>query len=288
VYMEILENHSLGQYGTFQSGGPADYFLEAKSVEELREGLEWAESKSLPYFVFGMGSNLLFHDEGFRGLVIRMKASEMEVKNEEIHADAGVLIAMLVMEAAKAELTGLEAWNGLPGTVGGAVFGNAGCFGVETKDVLKSAEIFVAGEGVKTVDVDYFEYGYRDSRLKREPAVILRAVFSLKKGDTAEISAKMNEIMRERGSKQPAGLTTGSFFKNPSAEQPAGMLIDQLGLKGYAMGPMQISDQHANFFFNRGGAKASDVRAICEFVQGKVKEKYGIDLEPELIFVPKT
>ncbi|MBT5823611.1 UDP-N-acetylmuramate dehydrogenase [Candidatus Peregrinibacteria bacterium] len=284
--MEILENHSLGQYGTFQIGGPADYFLEAKSVEELKDGLKWAEEKNLPYFVFGMGSNLLFDDEGFRGLVIRVKTAEIEVKGEEIHADAGVLAAVLVMEAAKAELTGLEEWNGLPGTVGGAVFGNAGCFGVETKDVLKSAEIFVPGEGASDVPVEFFEFGYRESKLKREPAVVLRAVFELKKGETGEILAKMDKIMRDRAGKQPAGLTTGSFFKNPSPEKPAGMLIDQAGLKGHVHGAMQISDQHANFFFNRGGATAADVRGICEFVQGKVEEKFGIKLEPELIFVP--
>jgi UDP-N-acetylmuramate dehydrogenase len=275
--MNILENHPLGQYCTFQIGGPADYFVE---MADPREAIAWAEDRDVPFFVFGAGSNLLFDDEGFRGMIIRVKGGEIVVDGEDVRADAGVMMAAVVKAAADAGLTGLEEWHGLPGTVGGAVYGNAGCFGVEVKDRLKSAEILGLGQ----VGVDYFEYGYRDSLFKREPAFVLNATFELKKGEG--VKEKMREIAVARLKKQPAGLNTGSFFKNPSIEQPAGLLIDQCGLKGERLGGMQVSEQHGNFFMNTGGASSEDVRELADLVTKRVEEKFDIALEREIIFVP--
>ncbi len=282
---KIEEDVLLAPYSTFQIGGAADFFLEAKSTEEVLEGIEWAEERDLPFFVFGGGSNLLFDDGGFRGLVIRVKSGSLVVKGETITADSGVLMAKVVLAAAEAGLTGLEAWNGLPGTVGGAVRGNAGCFEVECKDVLESADVWLPGQGVRTVGVDELEYGYRHSRLKEAGGVVLSATFKLAKGDGAEIKKKMMEIARSRIQKQPPGSSTGSFFKNPVGDH-AGRLIEAAGLKGKRLGKAQISEGHANFFLNTGGATAADILALAELAEKTVKEKFDVELEREVVYVP--
>lgn len=281
--MKIEENISLARYSTYQIGGHADYFLEAKTRDDVLQGIEWAKNEEVRLFVFGGGSNLLFDDAGFRGLVIKISVDTLQVNGDEITAGAGLKIGGLVNAAKSAGLSGLEGWNGLPGTVGGAVFGNAGCFGVETKDVLKSAEIY-DGE-VKTVGPDFFEYEYRNSKMKRDGGIVLSATFKLKKGDPVEIDAKMKEVATSRVKKQPAGSSTGSFFKNPSPEQPAGMLIDQCGLKGKMLGRAQVSDYHANFIINKGGAKSADILNLASLIEEEVKKKFGISLEREVVYV---
>ncbi|QQR54480.1 UDP-N-acetylmuramate dehydrogenase [Candidatus Peregrinibacteria bacterium] len=210
---KIKKDEVLARYTTYQIGGMADYFLEASSTEEVLEALAWAEDRDMPVFVFGGGSNLLFDDAGFRGLVIRMRAQALKVRGEELWAEAGAMSARLVKAAAESALTGLEEWNGLPGTVGGAVLGNAGCFGVEVKDVLKEATVYLPGQGVKTLGVDEMNYAYRWSRFKKENGVILSATFRLHPGNAEAIQEKMKAVARTRIQKQPPGLNTGSFFK---------------------------------------------------------------------------
>lgn len=286
--MDVFSDHDLSRYGTYRIGGFADFFIEAKSETELIEALEWAVERDLPYFVFGAGSNLLFDDAGFRGLVIQVKMNQFRVEGERIEAEAGVLSSKIVEAAAAHNLTGLEAWKGLPGTVGGAVYGNAGCFGVETKDILESARLWLPGEGVQEHPVAWFDYDYRDSKLKRIPgAVVLSARFRLKSGNAPAIVTQMSEIQNLRIQKQPPGLSTGSFFKNPPGDRSAGQLIDAAGLKGFQLGPMKVSEFHANFFMNTGGATSADVNALAEHVQEVVKEKFGIELEREVIAVPR-
>ncbi len=283
---KFLRGEPLQKYCTFQVGGPADYFLNAENEEDLAAAAKWAKREGARIFVFGGGSNLLFADEGFRGLVVRVAIGGVKVDGERVTAGAGLKMAELVKAAAEAGLTGLEAWHGLPGTVGGAVFGNAGCFGVEVKDVLESAHVFIPGEGVKEVNADWFDYDYRNSRLKRgEAGTVLSAVFKLQRGDAEEIKTAMMEIARKRIGKQPAGASTGSFFKNP-ADHAAGWLIEQCGLKGKMIGGAQISEQHGNFFLNKGTAKASDILALAEFAEQAVKEKFGIELEREVEVIP--
>lgn len=284
--MNIEKNKILAPFCTYLIGGPADFFLDAKTKEDLAEALKWAAENKLRTFVFGGGSNLLFADEGFRGLVIKVSMNEVRALDEKIIADAGVKIFTLVKTAQDAGLSGLESWNGLPGTVGGAVFGNAGCFGTETKDILESAEIFIPGEGIASKNADYFDYVYRNSKVKKNPGVIiLNATFKLKKDDVQKIKERMNEIARLRITKQPAGSSTGSFFKNPPGELSAGSLIDQCGLKGKMLGKAQISEQHANFFLNKGGAKATDIIELGEAAKNAVREKFGVELEREVVFV---
>lgn len=284
--MKILENVSLAPFTTYQIGGPADYFVEAASAEEVTEALEWAGERDMPVFVFGGGSNLLFDDAGFRGLVIRMRAEGVAVEGERVTAAAGVMMARVVKAAAEAGLTGVEAWNGLPGTVGGAVIGNAGCFGVEAKDVLESAQVWMPGEGVRDVGPEFFDYSYRWSRLKKEAGIVLSATFKLARGDVAEIAAKMKEIARSRIQKQPPGSSTGSFFKNPEGDS-AGRLIEAAGLKGHVLGKAQISPHHANFFLNRGGATAAEVLELADLAQKEVERQFGVTLQREVIYVPE-
>lgn len=286
--MEILQTHRLAHYSTYQIGGPADFFVEAHTEEELMEALKWAAERNTPVFVFGGGSNLLFDDEGFRGLVIRVKGGKIRVDGDQMRVDAGVSTALLVKAAAEAELTGLEAWNGLPGTVGGAVFGNAGCFGVETKDVLESARVFVPGRGVEEWRTEELNYRYRHSRLKEEGGVVLSAVFQLQKGEPTAIWARMKEVAKSRIQKQPPGPGTGSFFKNPSPNQPAGRLIDQCGLKGLRVGGAQVSEYHANFLFNVGKATAADILKLAQQIEVAVKNRFGLALEREVIYVPAS
>lgn len=311
--MNILENHPLSKYTTFQIGGPADYFVDAGSSDEVLESLKWANEQNMPVFVFGGGSNLLFDDAGFRGLVIRVKSDQVVVDGLDvadegtITADAGVSMAKVVKAAADNSLTGIEAWNGLPGTVGGAVIGNAGCFGVEVKDVLESAEIFVPGSGagngvggkVKKVGKEFFNYSYRHSDLKNpavfdgQPAVVLSATFKLKIGEREKILEKMKEIARSRIQKQPPGSSTGSFFKNPStakgefAGKSAGWLIEQCGLKGKVLGKAKISEQHGNFFINTGGATSAEILALADLATKAVEEKFGIKLQKEVVVIPE-
>lgn len=258
--------------------------MEAISTEEVMEALEWAQDRDMPVYVFGGGSNLLFDDEGFRGLVIRMRSHGLEVRGDEIWAEAGVVMAKVVKAAAEAGLTGLEEWNGLPGSVGGAVLGNAGCFGVETKDVLKEASVYLPGEGVKTVEVDFFEYRYRWSRFKKETGVILNAVFKLRKGSPEAIQEKMTAVARTRIQKQPPGSSTGSFFRNPPGDH-AGRLIEAAGLKGKQVGKAMISTAHANFMMNMGGASSVDVLTLSEQIQNEVERQFGIRLEREVVYV---
>lgn len=284
--MKIQENHLLAPHTTYQIGGPADYFVEAQSTEEVLEALDWAAELDLPVFVFGGGSNLLFDDAGFRGLVIRMRAEDVKVEGERVMADAGVMMGRVVKAAAEAGLTGMEAWNGLPGTVGGAVTGNAGCFGVEAKDVLESAVVWLPGEGMRDVPPEFFDYHYRSSRLKKEPGIVLSATFKLAKGETEKITAKMREIARSRIQKQPPGSSTGSFFKNPEGDS-AGRLIEAAGLKGHVLGKAQISPHHANFFLNKGGATAAEILELADLAQKTVRDKFGVTMEREVVYVPE-
>lgn len=283
--LQIVQDQTLGKFSTFQVGGRADYFLAAKRGDELLEALDWAKVEGLPVYVFGGGSNILFADEGFRGLVIRMQMDTVRVEGEQIWAEAGAKMARVLAAALEAELTGLEPWTGLPGTVGGAVYGNAGCFDLETADCLVEADVWFPEKGVVTLPVEELGYGYRESRLKHERSVVLAARFQLRKGARENIDAQMKEVARARMQKQPPGASTGSFFKNPPGEHSAGWLIDQCGLKGHQIGGAQISPHHANFFINKGGATATDILTLAEHVEDTVWQRFAIRLEREVQIV---
>lgn len=277
---EPLSNHC-----TFRIGGPADFFCTAKSTEELQHLIEEAKSSALPYFIFGGGSNILFSDKGFRGVVIKIDSKAVEIKNNEITADAGVTVSQLIKTAAENNLQGLEKWIGLPGTVGGAVRGNAGCNGLETAEILTECQVFdPETTQIKTLTNKDLQYAYRESRLKHTNEIVLTATFKLTPANLTKEEQQflLDQIRQNRYETQPPGFSSGSFFKNPSQQNPAGKLIDQAGLKGTQIGKAKISEKHGNFLQNLGGATASDILALAKLIKKEVRTKFNINLEEEV------
>jgi len=272
-------------------GGPADYFYRAQETEEIPQLIEFAKKHTLPYLVIGKGSNLLFDDKGFRGLIIKIETNEIRFNDNLVTASAGTPIAPLIRETIEHGLSGLEKWMGLPGTVGGAVRGNAGCNGLETKDILKQASILDPETGqIQTKTPAELQYSYRHSNLKDSPKIVLEATFQLEKNGLTPEQQKeiMSDIRKFRLTKQPPGRSSGSFFKNPSTEKPAGLLIDQAGIKGHKIGNAQISEKHGNFFLNLGGATSQDIKALAHYAQKAVKDKFNIELEEEIQIISET
>src|SRR3989339_52048 len=276
----IKKSESLSKHSTFRVGGEAKYFYECGNTKEIPDLIRWAYHNKLPFFVLGGGSNVIFPDKGFDGLVIKITASEIKVGKTQITAEAGAKLMQVAKIAGENDLGGIEEFISIPGSVGGAVRGNAGCFGKEISSVLRAAWILKAGR-VQKVGKDYFNFSYRYSRLKDTHEVLLKAVFSIHKGCDQK---RMKEVLALRKEKQPWGLSAGSFFKNPNGAS-AGELIEKCGLKGKTFGGAQISEKHANFILNLGSAKASDILALAKMAQDAVKEKFDVDLEPEVQIV---
>ncbi len=281
----IQQNVTLAPYSTFQIGGEADYFAKATNKQELMEAYIWAKQNNIPVFVTGGGSNVIFSDKGFRGLVIRNEARKITVENDLIKAESGALWAQLIQVAIQNNLKGLERFIGLPGTIGGAVRGNAGCNGVETKDFLTNAIILDESTlDEKEVKSEYFDFSYRESKIKHHPELVLEVTLQLENNKTTpdDLRATMKTILLDRNSKQPSGKNAGSFFKNPSTEMSAGKALDQSGLKGFSVGDAQISEMHANFFMNLGKATQQDIINLARHAVATVKEKIGVHLEQEI------
>ncbi|MFA5842694.1 MAG: UDP-N-acetylmuramate dehydrogenase [Candidatus Gracilibacteria bacterium] len=292
----VKQQIPLKLYSTFRVGGPADYFYSARDVESFLKISSEAKSENCRIFVLGNGSNVLFLDEGFRGLVIKMEMTGLEIKEDRLIAEAGATWPSILKVAEKAGLSGLEEMSGLPGTLGGAVCGNAGCFGKEMAQLVESALLYDPLSGkTKEVDQNYFNFRYRWSRLKETHEIVLRVTLKLKnrshEGKKSDISLDnagkqtLTSFASERAKKQPPGFSSGSFFKNPSPEKPAGLLIDQCGLKGFRVGGAQISPKHANFFINTGMASAQDLLSLRDQVKKSVFDRFQIALEEEVIIV---
>ena len=287
---DIITNEKLSPYSTFQIGGPADFFYKLENPQDLIPLFQFAKKKKIPYFIMGGGSNVLFDDQGFRGLIIKIDNKNISLapgpKNSVfVTADAGVSIAALLDFSVKNNLSGLEKWVGLPGTVGGAVYGNAGCNGLETSEILTEAEVVNEKNArIRKVKNNYFNFKYRQSKLKTTKEIVLSATFKLEKRTiSAEEQKKMmSEIRQSRIAKQPFGSSTGSFFKNPSKIKPAGLLIEQAELKGKTIGKAQISTKHGNFLVNLGGATAQDVLKLARFARQTIKRKFGLTLKEEV------
>lgn len=285
----------LAEHCTFGVGGPADYFADAATPEELQNLLDAAHLEGVPVFVMGGGSNVLFRDEGFRGLVIRLTMNTVRVEGTELIADAGAKWPAVLKVMEEAHLTGLEPFSGLPGTVGGAVVGNAGCFGLEIKDVIVEALVLnQTMSSICSMDKSSFGFFYRSSGLKKTHDIVLQATFQLSHRSTDSISPPFapssRDILLQRAIKQPPGKSSGSFFKNPFPKDPtqptAGQLIDQCGLKGFQIGGAQISPKHGNFFMNTGNATAADILALRDHAKKAVHDQFGIELHEEVMVVP--
>lgn len=282
AFPRIRENEPLKNHCTFRVGGPADFFYELTNIEELPALVTFAEENTIPYRVIGRGTNILFTDKGFRGLIIKNISKETRMEDTKIIADSGVLLMHVIRLSVDHHLTGLEPLFGLPGTIGGAVWGNAGVPKTEIGDFVESATLFNVSDGVREVPGSDIVFAYRKTSLQQSDELILRVILNLKRGQAAASKDLMKQIDAIRRGKQPTGFTAGSFFKNPSPEKPAGYFIDQAGLKGKKIGDAQISEKHGNFFMNTGHATAEQVLELGSLAQKKVKESFGIDLVMEV------
>lgn len=277
---ELLSNHT-----TFRIGGAAKYFAVPKNEEEIMEAVDFAIVKDLPYYILGKGSNVLFADEGYPGVVIEIGAGMEKVErigDTGIRAQAGVSLSALATFAAREGLSGLEFAGGIPGTLGGAVTMNAGAYGGEMKDVIVSAKVMDEEGAVQELSCEELQLGYRTSIVQKKQLVVLEAEFSLKPGETETIQNTMKELNAKRREKQPLEYpSAGSTFKRPEGYF-AGKLIEDAGLRGYRVGDAQVSEKHCGFVVNRGKATCAEVIQLIEDVQKEVKEQFGVQLEPEV------
>jgi UDP-N-acetylmuramate dehydrogenase len=311
----IKENVCLADHTTFMIGGAARYFFVAKTNDDLIKAVNSAKAADIPWFVLGGGSNLLVADEGYNGLVIKVQSSKFKVQDSDlelkiIEAEAGVLLGKIVDLTAENGLRGLEWAAGIPGTVGGAVRGNAAAFSGSMGDAtLKRVEVFDSDRGeIFWLNNQDCYFGYRTSIFKQNPQlVILAAEFELEEGDSSQIQNKVKQYLEYRREHHPLSFpSAGSIFQNQKSkiknqklleefplfkefnkknDIPAALLIDKCGLKAVRVGRAQISEKHANFIINLGGAKAKDVLALIALAKEKVKTKFGIALEEEIFFL---
>ncbi len=307
--LTIIENEPLAKYTSWRIGGPARFFANPSTPDELRVALAWANERALPTFILGGGTNLLARDAGFDGLVLRYRSQELRVEAEgnagRAWIAAGAPMAGSVRKLAAQGWGGLQWGEGLPGTIGGAVFGNAGCYGGDVAAVLVRAWLLV-GDMVEEWPVDRFAYAYRMSVLKQtnderrttkatehgddsfvlRPSssvgpIILAAELNIQRADPRELAAQMERTAAERKGKTPWGSSCGSVFKNPPRES-AGRLLEAAGLKGMRVGGAEIAQKHANYIVNLGGASSADVLGLIEIARERVFNEFGVELELEV------
>ena len=277
----VRENESMRAHTTFGIGGPAKFFVSVYKKDVLVRLVSALNYIEYPYKIIGTGSNLLVRDGGFDGVIIRLKTCEIVENGNIIYADAGAPLVSVVQKAAELGLSGLEFAYGIPGTVGGAVFGNAGAFGASIADVAVVIDVLKDGEIISMENKDC-KFGYRTSYFqKNKDIVILGAYFSLQHGDSDKIKAKMQVNLGKRNLSQPAGKTAGCVFRNQPAVS-AGEVIDRLGLKGFRIGGAVISEKHANFIVNDNHATAKDVEKLIRHIKKRASDTYGIKLKLEI------
>jgi UDP-N-acetylmuramate dehydrogenase len=282
---EIMRENEPMQYHTsFNIGGPADLMVLPRSIEEIKCLVTYCHNNAIPLLVIGQGSNLLVRDKGIRGVVMKLGSNFQEflLQGDQIQAQAGISMYDLSRNAAAAALQGLEFAEGIPGSLGGAVVMNAGAYGGEMSDVITEVQAIDETGEIRLFKADELNYSYRRSVFQDILCYVLSARMQLATGDMDDISTRMQEYARKRAEKQPLEMpSAGSTFRRPEGYF-VGPMIEELGLKGYPYGKAQISAKHAGFIVNRGGASAEDVLALIGIVQKRVREKYGIDLQPEV------
>jgi len=287
--VDIQQNVSLKELTTFRVGGPVRYFAHADNWETLLGLRKFAKQQKVPYLVLGGGSNVLFSDEGYPGLVILNRMKKIHFQQNTVTAQSAVTWNQLVMEAGERNLGSISGFCNVPGTIGGAVYGNAGIPHICMSNIFLNATILPEnGNQPIVVGPDYAQFGYRTSHFKQTKDIILTTTMVLTPMPKAMIKQEVSQFIKMRVRKQPAGLTCGSFFKNPSLFPSAGWLIEQAGCKGMKLGGALVSEKHANFFMNTGKATASDIINLALKVHQKVKEKFDIHLEPEVQIYPEN
>ncbi|AWP37062.1 UDP-N-acetylmuramate dehydrogenase [Heyndrickxia coagulans] len=280
---EILEDEPLSKYTFTKTGGKADILIFPETYEEVQKTVRFASLNGVPYTILGNGSNLIIKDGGIRGIVLILtKLAKISHTGDDITAQCGAAIIDVSRYALKQKLTGLEFACGIPGSVGGALYMNAGAYGGEVKDVLKSALVLTKTGEMKRLEKSDLSFQYRKSSIAENGEIALEGTFSLEPGDAQEIKAKMDELTDLRESKQPLEYPScGSVFKRPPGYF-AGKLIQDSGLQGKRIGGVEVSTKHAGFMVNVGGGTATDYMNLIKFVQKTVKEKFGVDLETEV------
>lgn len=301
--MILLENEPMNKHTSFKVGGPARYFVKAESLDDLKKALDLAREKGLPYFILGNGTNLLVSDKGFDGLVITLAGEFSEIQdlgNGAFKVGAATPLGRFARSVLKQGFAGIHKLAGIPGTLGGAIYMNAGAYGQEIGTSCTQVTVLDSDGNIREFAASECGFGYRQSIFQKNNAIILSATFLLPTAaslgkTTADLEAELAECMAKRKASQPLNMpNAGSTFKRLSvgaADTPAqiapGYYIEQAGLKGYRIGDAEVSTVHANFIVNAGGATASDIKQLSEFVQQKVTEKFGIKLHREIILLGK-
>jgi UDP-N-acetylmuramate dehydrogenase len=305
--LEIQKNVPIAPYTTFKIGGPAKYFVEVSSEEELLEAINYAQENKLEIFIMGGGSNILVNDKGFDGIMIRIADNSCTLKDDSIECGSGIQLSKVVSLSAQNSLAGLEWAAGIPGSIGGAIRGNAGAFGGAMADIIKKVSVFDKDSlESKIYDSKKCAFSYRNSVFKKNRnLIIISAVLKMSKGVKDEIEAKIRENLQKRLEKQPQGASAGSFFENPTVSDkkliadfekdtglesrenkiPAGWLIAEAGLLGKKIGGAQVSEEHGNFVINIGGATCEDVIILASIIKQQVRTKLGVQLKEEVQYV---
>ncbi len=299
--MKFKKNVPLAPLSTFRIGGRAEYFCEAKNSEDLFEAVNFAKTKKIPYRILAGGSNVVFPDSKLKGLLIKVSAGGIKVEKSRITVGAAVPLAEVIRVSIRAGLKGLETLSGIPGTVGGAVVGNAGAYGHSISEVVEKVEIW-DGKKTRKLDDKHCRFAYRDSILKHKPYIVLGITLKLRTGNAKKLKEKSKEIIKIREKKYKPGIKCpGSFFKNVLVKNvskkalskidnskiiegkiPAGYLLEEVSAKGIRVGGIRIADFHGNLFINKGKGKASDVKKLARLLKARVKRKFGITFEEEI------
>lgn len=276
---EPMKNHT-----TFKIGGPAQYYVTPESVNQIQEVVSLCRNMNIPLHVIGNGSNILVGDDGVDGVVLALfnTFSDYEIKDNVITAQAGMSLIKLAVIALREGLTGLEFASGIPGSVGGAVYMNAGAYDGQMKDVVTSVTVLDEAGNIRILGRDELDMGYRTSAVAKNNMIVLQVVIELKSGDKEQIKARMNQLSELRKQKQPLEYpSAGSTFKRPEGYF-AGKLIADAGLKGYSIGGAAVSEKHAGFIVNMGGATAKDVVELTDYIKKRIMEQFGVTLELEV------
>ena len=289
IIQKIIYNEPMKKHTSFKIGGNADFFVSVKTIEELKQALFYAKQKHIPTTIIGNGTNILVSDSGIRGIVIKIDIQKFDLKEEndyiEISVGSGNKMMALATQLKKQEISGFEQLSGIPGTIGGAIYMNAGAYGKEMKDIVVSTRCMnMKGEIIELSNEEQ-KFKYRSSVFNTKEYIILDAKLNLKKGKKEDIELQMNEYLNQRKEKQPLEYpSAGSTFKRQEGIITA-KLIDECGLKGYKIGGAMVSEKHAGFIVNTGDATAKDVLELIKYVKDEVYKKYGVKIEEEVKIV---
>lgn len=284
---DILTEEPMSRHTTFRIGGEAACFIRISSEEQLRKLIPYFENVGVEYFVLGKGSNLLVGDKGYPGVILQISDACQQIEAEEnrLQVQAGAALSKVALFAMERGLEGLEFAAGIPGTVGGGVVMNAGAYGGEMKQVVESVRVLSSEGEILTLDNDTMEFGYRTSIIRNRNFTVLSVTFRLREGNREEIRARIEDFQKRRMEKQPLNYpSAGSTFKRPEGYF-VGKLIMDAGLRGFQIGDARVSDKHCGFVVNVGKATARDVTDVIEEVQERVRERFGVSLEREVIYL---